>query len=128
MRTPDEEIADYKQVTLAEARKFYEDFYGASNAEMAVVGDFDAAAIQKLAGELFGAWKSPRPYERVITGYEKIEPANRTIEVAGQGERDVRRGRAAQSERRGSRLSGADAGQFHDRRQSQFPPDESLAA
>jgi zinc protease len=79
VRTPDEEIAGFKQVTLAEARKFYEDFYGASNAEMAVVGDFDAAAIQKLAADLFGTWKSPRPYERVTTGYEKIEPANRTI-------------------------------------------------
>src|SRR5206468_10947907 len=81
VKSPDEEIAEYKKVTLEEARKFYQDFYGASNAEMAVVGDFDAAEIRKLAGELFGAWKSPRPYERVITAYEKIEPVNRTIET-----------------------------------------------
>jgi len=80
VKTPDESIADYKQVTLAEARRFYQDFYGASNSEMAVVGDFDPAEIRQLAGELFGAWKSPRPYERVTTAYEKIEPVNRTIE------------------------------------------------
>lgn len=80
VKSPDEEIADYKKVTLAEARKFYQDFYGASNSEMAVVGDFDAAEIKKLAGELFGAWKSPRPFERVTTSYEKIDPVNRTIE------------------------------------------------
>jgi zinc protease len=77
--TPDEEIATYKKVTLADARKFYQDFYGMSNAVMAVVGDFDATEIQKLAGDLFGDWKSPRPYERVISAYENIEPANRTV-------------------------------------------------
>jgi len=81
VKSPDEQIADYKKVTLAEARQFYKDFYGASNAELAVVGDFDAAEIRKLAGDLFGDWKSPRPYERVTTSYEKIEPVNRTIET-----------------------------------------------
>jgi zinc protease len=80
IKTPDEELADFKQVTLADARKFYQEFYGASKAEMAVVGDFDAAGIQKLAGELFGDWKSPRPYERVTTAYQKVESANRTVQ------------------------------------------------
>ena len=80
VKTPDESIADYKKVTLDEIRAFYRDFYGASNSEMAVVGDFDATEIRKLAGELFDGWKSPRPYERVTTAYAKIEPVNRTIE------------------------------------------------
>jgi zinc protease len=80
VKSPEEEIADYKKVTLDEARQFYKDFYGASNSEMAVVGDFDAAEIRKLAGELFAGWKSPRPYERVIASYQKVEPVNRTIQ------------------------------------------------
>jgi zinc protease len=80
VKTPDEEIAECKQVTLADVRTFYRDFYGASNAEMAVVGDFDAEEIRKLAADLFGQWKSPRPFERVPAPYAKIEPVVRTIE------------------------------------------------
>ena len=63
--TPDESIAELKKVTLDDAKKFYTDFYGASNAELAVVGDFDAAEVQKLATELFDTWKSPQPYKAV---------------------------------------------------------------
>ncbi len=37
-----------KKVTLDDAKKFYADFYGASNAEVVVIGDFDPAEVQKL--------------------------------------------------------------------------------
>ena len=57
--TFDESLASYKTTTLEEAKKFYGDYFGASNAELAVVGDFDDAEIAKLAAELFGDWKSP---------------------------------------------------------------------
>ena len=63
--TVEESIADVKAVTLDEAKKFYTDFYGASNGELAVVGDFDAAELSKLSSELFGSWKSPRAFTRV---------------------------------------------------------------
>ena len=43
--TMDESIADVRAVTVDEAKTFYTDFYGASNGEFAVVGDFDAAEI-----------------------------------------------------------------------------------
>ncbi len=52
---------NYKKVTLADVKKFYTNFYGASNAELAIVGDFDAAEAQKLIADLFGSWKSPAP-------------------------------------------------------------------
>ena len=54
---------------------------GASNAELSVVGDFDAEEIGRLAGELFGAWKSPGSFEKVTDPYRKIEPVNRSIET-----------------------------------------------
>lgn len=41
--TIDEDIADIKAVTLDDVKKFYKDFYGASNGQLTVVGDFDAA-------------------------------------------------------------------------------------
>ena len=79
--TPDESIDELKKVTLDDAKKFYTDFYGASNAELAVVGDFDAAEVEKLATELFGAWKSPQPYKAVTRTWQKLDPMNQTIET-----------------------------------------------
>jgi zinc protease len=79
--TIDESIADVKAVTLDEARKFYADFYGASNGEMAVVGDFDAAEVSKLAIELLGSWKSPRPFARVVDVYRDVPPINQSFET-----------------------------------------------
>lgn len=79
--TIDENIDQLKKVTLDEAKKFYADFYGASNAELAVVGDFDAAEVQKLAQELFGSWKSPQPYSVVKRSWTKLSPVNTSLEA-----------------------------------------------
>jgi zinc protease len=79
--TPEEEIEAVQKVTLEDARKFYREFLGASNAELSIVGDFDPREIEGLAGELFGAWKSPGAFARVTDPYQKIAPINRTIET-----------------------------------------------
>ena len=74
VETPDESLAEYKSATLDDAKKFYADYYGASVGELAVVGDFDAPAVEKLAGDLFGDWKSPRAFERVPHPYQPAAP------------------------------------------------------
>ncbi|MFL6276135.1 MAG: M16 family metallopeptidase, partial [Blastocatellia bacterium] len=79
--TPDEDVAEVKALTLDEVKKFYTDFYGASNGEMAVIGDFDDKEIARLTGELFGDWKSPRPYARVARKYQDIAPLNKSLET-----------------------------------------------
>jgi zinc protease len=79
--TFDEDIENYKKLTLADVKKFYADFYGASNAELAIVGDFDAAEVQKIAAELFGSWKSPAPFTRVTRDWTKLEAVNRSLET-----------------------------------------------
>jgi zinc protease len=79
--TIEESIADVKAVTLDDAKKFYTDFYGASNGEFSVVGDFDTAEISKLASELFGSWKSPRPFTRVGDTYRDVAPINKSLET-----------------------------------------------
>ena len=79
--TMDEQIEDLKKVTLDDVRKFYAQFYGASNAEFVVAGQFDKAEVQKLAADLFGDWKSPSPYQQVLMPYRKIEPIDRKIET-----------------------------------------------
>jgi zinc protease len=79
--TLDESIDGMKLTTLDEVKRFYTDFYGASNGELAVVGDFDAAEIKKLAADLFGDWKSPQPYTRVQNQFQQIAPENLTFET-----------------------------------------------
>jgi len=79
--TADEQIEDLKKVTLDEARKFHQQFYGASAGEIAVSGQFATAEIAKLAAELFGNWKSPVSYTRVTNKYQKTVAWERNIET-----------------------------------------------
>ncbi|HEX8722885.1 MAG TPA: pitrilysin family protein [Pyrinomonadaceae bacterium] len=77
--TSEEDIADITAATLEQARQFYRDFYGASNATLTVVGDFDPKEVSGLARQLFGDWKSPRPFARVPTLYKEVAAANQTL-------------------------------------------------
>jgi zinc protease len=63
--TLDEELKMFAGAELDDVRKFHAQFTGASYAELAIVGDFDADAIKALVTELFGSWKSPAPFTRV---------------------------------------------------------------
>ena len=77
--TIDEDIADTKALTLDEVKKFYADFYGAARGTMAVVGDFDPTEVTAIATEIFGSWKSPMPFERIVTPYRDIAPTSQSI-------------------------------------------------
>ena len=79
--TFEEDIANTKKLTLADVKKFYSDFFGASNAELAIVGDFDPAEVRKVVEEELGAWKSPAPYQLVLRKRDAVSPANQMIET-----------------------------------------------
>ncbi len=79
--TIDEDIADIKAVTLDDVKKFYKDFYGASNGQMTVVGDFDEKEISALTQELFGNWKSPSSFTRIKGEYRAVAPLNKSFET-----------------------------------------------
>ncbi|MGB7759267.1 MAG: pitrilysin family protein [Bryobacteraceae bacterium] len=79
--TFDEQIEDLKKVTLDDVRKFYSQFYGGDNAELVIVGQFDEAAAEKQAGELFGDWKSASHFVRVPEPYKKVDAIDRKIET-----------------------------------------------
>jgi len=68
--TVDERIEWIREASLEDAVKCYRDLMGATGADLAAVGEFDPEALARLAGELFGGWKTPRPFERV-----PLEPA-----------------------------------------------------
>jgi zinc protease len=52
-------------VTGEKVKAFHAKFYGASHGELAIVGDFDPAAMRMLVTELFGGWSSTTPFARV---------------------------------------------------------------
>jgi zinc protease len=67
----DESVADYTAATDSAARGFYARFYGASDGEVAIVGDFDADQIATQLAQLLGGWKSPAPFERIPQVYQE---------------------------------------------------------
>ena len=79
--TNEERVAHLQALTLDQVRDCYRSFLGASHSELAVVGDFDPAEVTRLAGELFGDWKSPAPYSRIATPYVAVAPLDRTIDT-----------------------------------------------
>ncbi len=79
--TLEEELANLERSTVEDARRFHSRFVGASHGEIAVVGDFDAAAIRALIDELFGSWKSPAPYTRVADPYRPTTAAEMRFET-----------------------------------------------
>ncbi|MGH9365818.1 MAG: insulinase family protein, partial [Thermoanaerobaculia bacterium] len=79
--TPDERIADIQATALDQAKAFYEDFYGASNGQLAVVGDFDAVQVEDLVQRLFGSWSSPRPFSRVPSPFRDVPSVNQAFET-----------------------------------------------
>jgi len=79
--TLDERIAELKAATVADAKRFWVEFYGVGAGEAAVVGDFDPAEISPVLTELFGTWKSPAAYARIPDLYGDRPPVTQQIET-----------------------------------------------
>src|SRR6185436_17187148 len=70
--TIDEDLAFIKGVTTARLRDFHKDFFGASNAEVVVIGDFDPEQVRALLAGRLDGWKSPKPFSDVLTLYADL--------------------------------------------------------
>jgi zinc protease len=90
--TLEERAARLKALTLDEVRRCYAEFVGASDSELTVVGDFDPEEIVRLTDELFGDWKSPRPYARIPQRYFDARGIDRTIETPDKANATLRAG------------------------------------
>ena len=65
----DEGLVNVKAVTREQVQRFHRDFFGAQPAQVAAVGDFDAAAFEKQVAQLFGGWKAAKPFTRGTNDY-----------------------------------------------------------
>ncbi|WP_266366815.1 M16 family metallopeptidase [Tellurirhabdus rosea] len=80
--TFDEQIEAIKNLKLDEVKQFYKDFYGADNATVAVVGDFDEASLRTMLKTDLARWKSPKPYTRIAQSYQEIKPGTQSVQTA----------------------------------------------
>jgi zinc protease len=72
--TFDEEAKRLEGATLDAVKAFHKRFYGAANAQLAIVGDFDADAARAQVAQLLGGWSSSAAYARVPQPYRPTKP------------------------------------------------------
>ena len=75
-----DELKLVEQLNLATVKRVYDEFLGASNGELAIVGDFDEATVTSALPGLFGGWKSKQSYERISRTVDKL-PAPEMIKI-----------------------------------------------
>ena len=77
----DDSVADIKAVKPEQLARFHKDFFGAQSMQIAVVGDFDAAAFEAQVKQLFGDWKAPKPFTRVTHDYFNVPAQTKSFET-----------------------------------------------
>jgi len=77
----EEEIEAINALTLDEVKAFHEENFGASEATVAVVGDFDEAVVQKKIDTHFGSWENPSNYIRLKEDYKEVKAQDVNLET-----------------------------------------------
>jgi zinc protease len=70
-----------KKVTLDDAKKFHDQFYGANFGVFAVVGPVDPNAVKAAAADLLGSWNTSMAYKPIVAGYKAVPAINQKIET-----------------------------------------------
>ncbi len=68
----DESLASIRALKLDDIKAFHRQFYGASKAELSIVGDFDAASTTQAVKTAFGDWNSKSKYVRLESKFNDI--------------------------------------------------------
>ena len=76
---PDETIAQLQSASLDAVRAFHRDLYGASKAELSIVGDFDPDQAAQVIAQTLGQWANTTPYQRIATPYVETAAKRQTL-------------------------------------------------
>jgi zinc protease len=79
LMTIDEQLAAIKALKLEDVVAFHRQYYGANHGELAVVGDFDKAAISKTIDESFTGWDSKVSYAPVTSTNADKAPLHKML-------------------------------------------------
>jgi len=77
--TFDEQAEETRNMKLDDVKKFYADFYGSSNATVAVVGDFDDAAALSELTSMLKNWNAKNQYVRAPEPFFDVAAQNQKI-------------------------------------------------
>src|SRR5690606_17632437 len=72
-------LAGVRGVQREDVIAFHRDFYGTAQGEIAIVGDFDPAAVRAQLERLFAGWRSARPYQPIATAYTEVAPLQQRL-------------------------------------------------
>ena len=75
----EETFADVKAAKLDDAKRFHDAFYGADPADIAIVGDFDAAKVEAQLKTLFAGWEPKVRFERVTSDFHDVPAVEKSI-------------------------------------------------
>lgn len=75
----DEEAAAVKAITVADLQRFYREFYGAAQATVAVVGEFDPATTRAALGGMLANWAAPVAYQRAPNQYFELTASSQQL-------------------------------------------------
>ncbi|HEY9380879.1 MAG TPA: pitrilysin family protein, partial [Burkholderiales bacterium] len=90
--TLEERIDRIQKLTLEDVRNCHAELVGASHGEIVIVGDFDPEAMTKQVEQLFGDWKNPGAYERVVDAYHDVSPLEQLVETPDKANAVLRGG------------------------------------
>ncbi len=78
--TPEESVANLKDLTLDGVKEFYEEFYGAGESgTVTIIGEFDPDQIKETLESNFSNWKKPVDYQRVPSKVFAVEAIDKNI-------------------------------------------------
>jgi zinc protease len=76
-----ETIERLRKVSAADLAAMHKRLWGASAAQLAIVGDFDATAVKADIDKALATWKSPKPYQRVPLPFQAGKGSDDTIDT-----------------------------------------------
>ena len=79
IRTFEEEATAIRATTVQDLQRFHAEFYGASHATAAVVGDLEEETARAALGAMLAGWTAKRPYERAPGNAFKVPGGERQI-------------------------------------------------
>ena len=77
--TLDESLAAVRSLRREDLVAFHRDFYGTSQGEISIVGDFDPDALKQQLEELFTGWRSKQPFALIHTKHVDIAPIQQRL-------------------------------------------------
>lgn len=79
VHTFDEQLALLKDVERQDLVDYHQQFFGADNMLVTIVGDFDRDTVVAALEQHFGDWKTGEPYQRIVLDYQPIDTTPEVI-------------------------------------------------